>query len=70
MIDTTPRKGMSGSPVVLRLSGGYKTRTGRTMMVSSGYKTLFLGIYSGYWSLPEVGKVWKPSVLDDIFENQ
>ena len=70
LIDTTPRKGMSGSPVVLRLSGGYKTRTGRTMMVSSGYKTLFLGIYSGYWSLPEVGKVWKPSVLDDIFENQ
>ena len=46
LIDATTRSGMSGSPVVLRLSGRYRTRTGRIIMSSSGIQTLFLGVYS------------------------
>ena len=69
LIDATTRGGMSGSPVVLRLSGGYKTKSGGTIMSSSGHKTLFLGIYSG--RLPrdsEIGLVWRPQVIRDILK--
>jgi hypothetical protein len=67
LIDATTRGGMSGSPVVLRMSGGYKTREGNTIMSSSGYRTRFLGIYSG--RLPrdsEIGRVWRPELINEI----
>ena len=46
LIDATTRGGMSGSPVVLRLYGGYRTRRGARIL-AGGTNTLFLGIYSG-----------------------
>lgn len=67
LIDATTRGGMSGSPVVLRLSGGYKTRSGNSVMSSSRKATLFLGIYSG--KLPgdsEIGRVWRPYLIEEI----
>jgi len=69
LIDATTREGMSGSPVVLRMSGGYKTRNGSRIMSSSGYQTLFLGVYSG--RLPrdsEIGRVWRYSLIKEILE--
>jgi hypothetical protein len=69
LIDATTRGGMSGSPVFLRLTGGYKKRDGSTIMSSSGYRTLFLGVYSG--RLPgdsEIGEVWRPRLIDEIIK--
>lgn len=69
LIDATTRGGMSGSPVVLRMAGGYKTKSGGTIMSSSGYRTLFLGVYSG--RLPndsEIGQVWRPKLIQEILE--
>jgi hypothetical protein len=67
LIDATTRGGMSGSPVVLRLNAGYKTQKGTTIMSSSGYRTRFLGVYSG--RLPrdsEIGRVWRPHLISEI----
>lgn len=67
LIDATTRSGMSGSPVILRLWGGYKTKDGKRIMSSSGYRTLFLGVYSG--RLPgdsEIGSVWRPRLIREI----
>ena len=66
MVDATTRQGMSGSPVVLRLSGGYKTKSGGSVMSTSGIQTKFLGIYSGQWVVSEIGKVWLPKVIQEI----
>jgi hypothetical protein len=67
LIDATTRGGMSGSPVVLRLSGGYKTKNGNTVMSSSGYRTLFLGVYSGRLSGDsEIGRVWRARLINEI----
>jgi Trypsin-like peptidase domain len=67
LIDATTRSGMSGSPVVLRLSGRYRTRTGKIVMSSSGIQTLFLGVYAGRLSQEsEIGRVWKPIVIEEI----
>ena len=66
LIDATTRGGMSGSPVVLRVTGGYKTRSGATVY-ASGSVTLFLGVYSG--RLPgdsEIGRVWRPRLIREI----
>lgn len=67
LIDATTRGGMSGSPVVLRLHGGYKTSDGKMVMATAGPHTKFLGIYSGRMNSDvELGRVWKPSVIEDI----
>ena len=68
LIDATTRGGMSGSPVILRLKGGSRKRSGDRMIASTGYSTLFLGVYSGQWQYPEIGKVWKPIVIHEIFK--
>lgn len=70
LIDATTRGGMSGSPVILRLKGGYRTKSGNRIMVTSGYNTLFLGVYSAQSPLAEIGKVWKPIVINEILQNQ
>lgn len=70
LIDATTRGGMSGSPVVLRLNGGFRKHSGGSVMVTSGYSTKFLGVYSG--RLPgdsNIGCVWKPLVVSKILEN-
>jgi hypothetical protein len=66
LIDATTRGGMSGSPVVLRMTSGFKTRTG-TYVLAAGMSTLFLGVYSGrIHDQSEIGRVWRPSVIDDL----
>lgn len=67
LIDATTREGMSGSPVVLRLSGGYQTRDGRFMLAGGGLQTLFLGVYSGrIHGEAEIGRVWRAKVVREI----
>jgi len=61
LIDATTRGGMSGSPVVLRLLGGYSTRSGSIIMTQTRPSTLFLGVYSGrIHGESEIGVVWRP----------
>lgn len=69
LIDATTRGGMSGSPVVLKLNGGYRTKLGGIVMASSGFNMLFLGVYSSRFTSPEIGLVWKPKVIIELFEN-
>lgn len=67
LIDATTRPGMSGSPVILRLSGGFKTKDGNRVMSTSGYRTLFLGVYAGRLSDDsEIGRVWRPRLINEI----
>ncbi len=69
LIDATTRGGMSGSPVVARMSGGHYTSKGFT--VSSRMATRFLGVYSGrIREDSEIGIVWRPSVIDEILSNE
>lgn len=68
LIDATTRGGMSGSPVILRLFGGYETSAGNYIL-SGGQATKFLGIYSGrLHDQSEIGRVFRPSVISDILE--
>ncbi len=69
LIDATTRGGMSGSPVILRLKGGYRQRTGGRIMSSTNYNTLFLGVYSAQSEPLEIGIVWKPIVIQEILNN-
>lgn len=67
LIDATTRGGMSGSPVVLRSTGPYKTKDGN--MAISSNMTLFLGVYSGRLSEnSEIGRVWRPHLIDEILQ--
>lgn len=66
LIDATTRSGMSGSPVVVRSSGGHKTRSG-VYILAGGITTKFLGVYSGrIRDDAELGRVWRPRVVDEI----
>ena len=66
LIDATTRGGMSGSPVVLRLYGGYATSRA-AMKLGGGPGTRFLGVYSGrIHDQAEIGRVWRPSVVREI----
>jgi len=66
LIDATTRPGMSGSMVVLRLTGGYQTKSGGSVLAGSGIATRFLGVYSAQQRQSEIGKVWKPEVIIEI----
>ncbi len=69
LIDATTRKGMSGSPVVLRLYGAYPTRDGPVAIGTKGV-TRFLGVYSGrIHGEAEIGRVWRPHVIQDILSS-
>lgn len=69
-VNASGRSGLSGAPVVLRLSGGYATSDGKSILSSSGYQTKFMGIYSGrICEGTDVCRVWKPIVLDQIIES-
>lgn len=66
LIDATTRGGMSGSPVVIRLNGGFNTRSGN-MIFAGGFTTKFLGIYSGRINEDaEIGRVWRPHLINEI----
>jgi len=66
LIDATTRPGMSGSPVVLRIASGYRTRE-RGFILSGKVKTKFMGVYSGrIHNQAEIGRVWRSSVVDEI----
>lgn len=69
LIDATTRSGMSGSPVVVRSSGGHMSRSGNYIL-AGGVTTKFLGIYSGrIRNDVELGRVWRPRVLEEILSN-
>lgn len=56
LIDATTREGMSGSPVVVRTTGGVLTR--------------FLGVYaSRVHEDAEVGRVWRPSAVRELLDH-
>ena len=68
LIDATTRGGMSGSPVVIRMYGGYLTRA-RQNVIGRRQITRFLGVYSGRIHVEaEIGLVWRPHVIQDILE--
>ncbi len=64
LIDATTKPGMSGSPVVALVKGLRRTSTGWNL--GGGEFIRFLGIYSGRIGDSEIGRVWKPEVLDEI----
>lgn len=67
LIDATTRKGMSGSPVVVRTTGAYRKRDG--VQVLGGGVTRFLGVYAGrVHKDAEVGRVWRPSAIRDLLD--
>lgn len=67
LIDATTRLGMSGSPVVVRLFGGYATRSGTLVMASGSQRTRFLGLYSGrIHQDSEIGLVWRPRLISEL----
>jgi len=75
LIDTATRKGMSGSPVIVRRSGLIRRRGEKSdaPIVSSdiiGTAEGFLGIYSGRIGDDELGVqlglVWRAEVIDEI----
>lgn len=69
LIDATTRPGMSGSPVVVRMWSGFRNRAG-TYRVACGQTTRFLGVYSGtIYDTSEIGRVWRPQVIDEIFSS-
>jgi len=67
LIDATTRDGMSGSPVIARLYGGYSKGDGSVISIYSGPVTKFIGVYSGRLrDESEIGIVWKHHVLDTL----
>ena len=60
---------MSRSPVVLRLDS-YKKKNG-TQILAGGLTTKFMGVYAGrIHEDSEIGRVWWPFVLSEIFESK
>jgi hypothetical protein len=69
-VDTASSKGMSGSPVIRRVSGGGLTEDGNFTMYG-GPTTRFIGVYSGRISTSnsleaQLGIVWKARVIEEI----
>jgi hypothetical protein len=66
LIDATTRPGMSGSPVVVRMWGGFLDNAGNHRITCDA-TTRFLGIYSGtIYDTSEIGRVWRPQVIGEI----
>lgn len=70
LIDATTRPGMSGAPVILRLTGGYDTSDGGHV-IGGGMTTKFLGVYAGrIHDDSEIGRVWRPFVIQEILSRK
>ena len=68
LIDATTRPGMSGSPVVVRMWGAYLDNAGNYNIGCGA--TRFLGVYSGtIYETSEIGRVWRPQVIDEILNS-
>lgn len=66
LIDATTKSGMSGSLVIARRVGGYRSSQA-AMVLGRRVANRFLGVYSGrIHDQSDVGMVWKPEVLDQI----
>lgn len=66
LIDATTRSGMSGSPVVVRVSGGF-TNSSNLFVIAGRPETRFLGVYSGrIHEHAEIGCVWRPTVISEL----
>jgi hypothetical protein len=67
-INATTEKGMSGSPVMALRPGMYRDTNNS---IHTGGATKFLGIYSGRMrdDFPQIGIVWKPKVIEEIFSS-
>jgi hypothetical protein len=69
LIDSTTKSGMSGSPVFARRIGQVMSSRGLNIGSSA---TKFLGVYSGrivgdgVEDIPDIGMVWKTSVLEEL----
>lgn len=69
LIDATTKSGMSGSPVIIRLSS-WTTRNG-DQVIGGGIVTKFMGVYAGrIHHSSEIGRVWRPFVLWEIFQRK
>lgn len=67
LIDATTKPAMSGSPVIARRIGSYRSTAGLNLGADA---VRFLGVYSGRVNEnidASIGYVWKPHVIDDIF---
>ncbi len=77
-INAAGYSGLSGSPVIIRISGLY-TSTEGSLEIEPGYHTKFIGIYSGRVSTERnlkdpdkddlvICRVWKPEVIKHILD--
>ncbi len=74
LIDTATRKGLSGSPVIMKRSGIHGFEHGQPKPDSLiGTIRNFVGIYSGTIGEDELkaqlGIVWKAHVIDEIIDS-
>jgi len=70
LIDATTRNGMSGSPVVVRMSSGYQNAAGMRIF-GADIKSKFLGVYSArIHDEVEIGCVWRPTVISEILNGR
>lgn len=73
LIDTATRKGMSGSPVIIRHHGVHLPTGEITDDSVFGTVENFLGVYSGRVGDDELGgqlgRVWKMRVIEEIFDS-
>lgn len=77
LIDVTGREGMSGSPVIIKTRGPYRSWDNSVIMGAEEV-TLFLGIYSGRLLNPsdqkssissELGLVWTSEAISQLLEH-
>jgi hypothetical protein len=69
LVDATNRGGMSGSPVVVRMWGGFRTKNSGAILSSSFPTTRFLGIYSGTpYDTSEIGQVCRPHIIQELLD--
>lgn len=61
-IDATTKPGMSGSPVLYRSFGTYRSKDGSNV-INSAVVSKFLGIYSGQIDVLNIGVVFKPELI-------
>jgi hypothetical protein len=67
LIDATTRGGMSGSPVGLRRSDGIGINPAGELVLASP-ENRFLGVYASRPDVGlELGNVWRPQVIHEIF---